>query len=137
MSEPREVVVTLPAIKGLTILEVARAAATAGVALADTEGLLRAMVKPGGDPGSLERGAELLYAWAWQLVKRDEPGVTWAEAQTWRVTFDLDATDPLGDAEAEAVVRAAAVSGLPPEEAGRLTLAELGIYGDLAELRGR
>jgi hypothetical protein len=134
------VTLTLPAIKSLTILEIARASATAHVKRSDTERLLRTMIAADADPADLELGATLLYAWAWQLVRRDEPAATWAEAQTWRVEFDLDATDETTDAEALAVVEAALVSGLPPREAATLTLAELGAYGELAELaaaRGR
>ena len=137
MAEPRRVTVTLGAIKSLTILEIARASATAGVKRSDTERLVRTLVDPASDPADLEAGALLMYAWAWQLVKRDEPGATWADAQTWRVEFDLDATDEVADAEAEAAVFAAAVTGLPPSEAGRLTVRELGAYGELAEARGR
>jgi len=140
MSEPREVVVTIPAVKRLTILEVARASVAAGVNGAEAERLMRTLTTSGAadaEPADVERVATLLYSWAWQLVRRDEPGVTWAEAQTWRVVFDMDATDELADAEAEAIVRAAAATGLPPAEAGRLTIAEMGIYAELAESRAR
>jgi hypothetical protein len=141
MSEPRRVTLTLGAIKGLTILEIARASTAAGVKRTDTERLLRTMLDPAADPAELERGATLLYAWAWQLIRRDEPGVTWADAQTWRVEFDLDAPgDELLEAEARAVVEVALVTGLPPREAAGVTLAELAAYGELSDLaatRGR
>jgi hypothetical protein len=137
MTEPRRVVVTLPAIKSLTVLEIARASATAGVRRVDTERMLRTMVDPDADPADLERGALLLYAWAWQLVKREEPGTSWADAQTWRVEFDLTETDDEADAVAEATVNAAALTGLPPSEAGQLTIAEMGVYAELAERAGR
>ena len=59
--------------------------------------------------------------------------MSWAEAQTWRVEFDLDAVDDgLIDAEAEAVVAAALATGLPPSVAGELTLAEVGAYAEIA-----
>ena len=133
MSEPRRVTVTIAAIKSLTILEVARASATAGVKRTDTERLLRTMVDPDSDPAELVKGATLLYAWAWQIVKRDEPDATWQEAQTWRVVFDVDATDPVAEAEAEARVNAAIATGLTPAEAGSLTLSEMAVYGEIAE----
>ena len=132
MAEPRRVTVSLAAIKGLTILEIARASATAGIKRSDTERLLRTMIEPDADPAELERGALLLYAWAWQLVKRDEPATSWEDAQTWRVEFDLSDTGELEDAEAEALVAAATLTGLSPAEAGRLTLAEMNAYAELA-----
>lgn len=135
MGEPRAVTVTLGDIRSLTILEIARAGVTAGVNRADTEGLLRSLVRPDSPPEDLERGALLMYAWAWQLTKRDEPQVTWDEAQTWRVTFDLDASDPIAEAEADATVRAAALTGLPLEEAAKLTVAEVDVYAELAASR--
>lgn len=132
MVELREVVVTVAAIKSLTILEVARASATVGVKRTDTERLLRALADPDGDPAALEQGAELLYAWAWQLVRRDEPATTWLEAQSWRVTFDLETDDPIAEAEAEARVAAAVATGLPPAIAGELTMADMGAYATVA-----
>lgn len=130
MIEPRTVVVTVAGIKGLTILEVARASVLAGVKRTDTERLMRTMLDPDADPADLERGATLLYAWSLQLERRIDPTLTWEDAQTWRVVFDVEATeaDELVEAEAEAVVEAARVSGLPPREAGELTLAQLGHY---------
>jgi hypothetical protein len=129
------VTVTLPGIKSLTILEIARASATAGVKRTDTERLLRTMLDADADPADLERGALLLYAWAWQLVKRDEPGATWDDAQTWRVEFDVEATDDVADAEADAAVHAAVVTGLTPSEAGQLTIRELDVYAEIGARR--
>lgn len=134
MSEPRLVTLTLPGIKSLTILEIARASATAHVTRSDTARLLRTMLDPAADPAELELGATLLYAWAWQLVRRDEPGTTWQDAQTWRVEFDLDATateaDELAEAEEVALVEAAIATGLPLAEAGRLTITQVAVYAD-------
>ena len=137
MTEPRRVVVTVPAIRGLTVLEVARASVTAGVKRADTERLLRTLVDGSAEPEDLERGALLLYAWAYHLVRRDEPGVTWDDAQTWRVELDVTVTDELADAEAHALVEAALATGLTPAEAGELTVAQLGMYAELGSNGGR
>jgi hypothetical protein len=134
LSDPRLVTLTLPAIKSLTILEIARASATARVKRADTERLLRTMLDPAADPSELELGATLLYAWAWQLVRRDEPATPGQDAQTWRVEFDLDATDELAEVEAIAVAEAVLATGLPPDQAARLTLTEVAAY---AEVRSR
>lgn len=135
--EPRRVTVTLAGIRSLTILEVARASAIAGVARADTERLLRSLNDPKGAPADLERAAELLYAWALMLERRSDPALTWADAQSWRVTFDLDAPDAIADAEAEATVAAAIATGLTPDAAGALTLAQAEAYDRRgAELAG-
>jgi hypothetical protein len=134
LPEPRRVTVTVGAIKRLTILELARAQAIAKVRQSDAERLLRTLVDPDADPGELELAARLLYAWAWQLVRRDEPAATWDEAQTWRVELDLDAVDdPYVDDEARAIVEVAIATGLPPREAAQVTFAELEAYGDAAE----
>lgn len=130
MPEPREMVVTLAGIRSLTILEIARASAIAGVRRADAVRLLRSLNDPNGDPADLERGALLLYAWALMLERRRDPAATWEAAQTWRVVLDLDAVDPIADAEAEASVAVARATGLPPREAGTLTLAQAEAYAE-------
>lgn len=137
MSEPRVVTVSIAGIRSLTILEIARASAIANVKRTDTERLLRTLVNRDTDPADLERGATLLYAWAFQLVKRDEPATTWEDAQTWRVVFDVETVDDVADAEADASVRAAVATGLPPHEAGELTLREMDVYAELAADRNR
>jgi hypothetical protein len=136
-TEPREVVVTLAGVRSLTILEIARASAISGVRRDDTERMLRSLNDPHGDPADLERAAELLYAWAMMLERRRDPGVTWAQAQTWRVVFDLGAADPIAEAEAEASVAAALATGLPPAVAGALTLAQAEQYGEQAAAAAR
>lgn len=141
LAEPRHVVVTLAGIRSLTILEIARASAIAGVRREDTDRMLRSLNDPSGDPADLERAAELLYAWALMLERRTDPALSWADAQTWRVTFDLDATDAIADSEADASVAAAIATGLTPAVAGELTLAQAEAYdrraGELAARSGR
>jgi hypothetical protein len=137
MTEPRPFVVTVPAMRGLTILEAARANALAGIAQKDAERLVRSLGSAATDPGTLELAATLLYAYAYQLARRDEPDLTWAEAQTFRVTLDLEARDEAADAEAEASVQAAVLTGLPPSEAGALTLAQMGEYRSIAAERAK
>jgi hypothetical protein len=140
VSEPRPVTVTLAGIRSLTILEIARASVISNVPRGDAERLLRSLNDPAGDPADLERAALMLYAWALMLERRDNPGLTWAEAQTWRVTLDLEAADPIAEAEAVASVEAAVATGLPPDVAGKLTLAQTEAYiakgRELAGARG-
>lgn len=127
--DPERVVLTLPDLRRLTILERARAAAVVGVAERELGTLLRSVTSGDADPEQVTRGIELLYAMAWQLRRRTEPGATWATAQTWDVVLDLDGPpDPIAEAEATASVEAAIATGLPPSVAGDLTLAQLDAY---------
>jgi hypothetical protein len=129
MSEPREVVVTFADARRLTVLEVARACRLADVRQADVKTMLAALdTDVGASPEDVERGATLLYAIAFELHLRDEPGLTWADAQRWRVILDLTTRDELAEAEAEARVDAAIVTGLPLDRAGEVTVAELEAY---------
>jgi hypothetical protein len=134
--EPRRVVVAYADARRLTILERARACAVAGVAERDLAGLLEAYTHRRATPADELRGSILFYAIAWQLERRLDPGVTWEAAQTWDVALDLEApADPVAEAEARASVEASAATGLPPAIAGELTLAQLEVYGELAEAR--
>ena len=135
MAEPRNVVVTLAGIKSMTILEVARASVIANIKRSETERLLRTLLQKDADPSDLEKAALLLYAWAFQITKRDEPNLTWEDAQTWRVTFDLDITDPMQEAESEARIAAAVATGLPPAIAEQLTIADMGAYAEIAKVK--
>jgi hypothetical protein len=63
-----------------------------------------------------------------------DPSLTWEIAQTWDVALDLSAgQDPVAEAEATATVEAALVTGLPPDVAGELTLAQLDAYRQARE----
>jgi hypothetical protein len=138
VSEPRVVEVTPAQTRGLTVLESARALQLAGVSQKDAERLLLTFARLDADPDQLLAAAELLYAIAYQIVRRHEPAVTWEEAQGWRVVLDLEAgRDELAEAEAVASVNAAVVTGLPPSEAGELTLAQIERYQAIGEERGR
>lgn len=144
MSERRQVTFTLAQLRGLTSLELARAMATSGVPLGRYEELVRlqsrgAMLEA--PPDDVLLAMTLTYALAWQYVVRDEPGLTWAEAQTWNVTMDYgppeDATAAaVLEAEAELSVAAARLTGLPPAVAGELPLRELEAYGRAVERAG-
>jgi hypothetical protein len=136
--EPRRVVLSLADLRRLTILERARACAIAGVAERDLRRLVEIVTRGSGSPEDVELGAVLFYAIALQLERRHDPGLTWETAQTWDVGLDLDGPeDPVAEAEARAGVEAAAATGLPPDVAGALTLAQLDAYGALAERRER
>jgi hypothetical protein len=125
-------------VRGLTVLESARALALAGVSQQESERLLRVFGRQDAEPAQLVAAAELLYAFAYQWVKRSEPEATWLEAQTWRVILDLEEPlDELAEAEAIASVDAAIVTGLSPAAAGELSLAQLEEYRRVGEERDR
>lgn len=135
MTEPREVVLTIAHVRGLTVLESARALATVGVRQVDAQRLVATLGHRDADPAEVEVAAELLYAFAWQYVRRTEPAATWLDAQSWRVILDLEAHDELAEAEAIASVDAAIVTGLPPSIAGDLSLAQMDEYRHIADER--
>jgi hypothetical protein len=98
---------------------------------------MRMLARTDAEPDALERAATLLYAYAYQLERRHRPGVTWEEAQTWRLELNLEERDELADAEARASVQAAILTGLPPAEAGELSQAQLEEYREVAAERER
>lgn len=126
--QPRVVRMTWSDAVSLTVLETARACATAGVSDRDAQRLMRAIVSGQGSPEEIEAGTLLYYAIAWQLERRIDPAVSWEQAQTWRVELDAAVRDPIVEAEAHAAVSAALETGLPPDVAGELTAAQMGAY---------
>jgi hypothetical protein len=127
--EPRAIELTWRMVRSLTNLELARALATAGLRPSEWERAFSAYLRNELEAVQLLEVMTFLYAVAWQAVRRTEPAVTWAEAQSWRVEFNAAASlDELAEAEAVASVDAALVTGLPPREAGELTLAQMEEY---------
>lgn len=133
--EPRRLVLTGADTHRLTVIERARACALVGIGEKDIGPLIRAVTLHNADAATLETGATLLYAIAYQLERRIDPGVTWEIAQTWDLAFDLETGDAVADAAAEASVEAALATGLPPNVAGDLTLAQIDAYRKHAKRR--
>jgi hypothetical protein len=75
----------------------------------------------------------MLYAMAWCIARRADPAVRFAEVCTWKLEI-IGETDPARIERAgkrtAMIVGAADVSGLHPDEAAQLTVAELAAYGD-------
>ena len=134
---PKDVTLTLGDIRGLTILEAARANTLADVRQSDVARLLGMLDRQDAEPELVEKAFTLLYAYAYQLARREDPATTWPEAQTWRVALDLETRDDLADAEAKASVDAAIVTGLPPAVAGSLTVAQMEEYRAISDERQR
>ena len=136
--DPRRVVVTLADTRRLTVLERARACALAAIGPADIGPLLRAVARDEGGPETLETGVTLLYAIAYQLELRLDPALTWADAQTWDLGLDLETAPDAGDElAAEESVEYAIATGLAPEVAGNLTMAQLDAYRKHGDKRKR
>lgn len=135
---PRRVVLTLADTRRLTVLERARACGLVGITIDDIGPLLRAVSAHSGDAHTLETGVTVLYAIAYQLERRLDPGLTWADAQSWDLALDLDAApDAADELAAEESVEAALATGLPPAVAGELTMAQLDAYRRHGDKRKR
>ncbi len=110
----------------LTLLEVLDMSEVAGVA---PDKLAALLMRSGMDPAK----ARMLYALAWVIVKRELPDTKFSEVVTWKLDVTGKA-DPVktevSKSRARARVNAATLSGLPPSEAEKLTVAELQAYRD-------
>ena len=132
--EPRAVVLTWADSMSLTVLEQARACVLAGIGQRDASRLQRAILEDEASPDDVLAGTMLWYAIAYELELRRDPSVTWEEAQRWRVQFDPAGRDQraeLLEAESEARVTAALATGIPPDAAGDLSMADLAAYRDV------
>jgi hypothetical protein len=132
--EPRRIVLTWADSMSLTVLEQARACVLAGIGQRDAARLQRALIDESASPDDVLRGTTLWYAIAYELELRRDPSITWEEAQRWRLAFDpagRDTRAELLEAEAEARVTAALATGIPPEQAGDLSMADLAAYRDV------
>lgn len=135
MAEP--FVLTLADIRNLTVLELMRACALAGVRRSEFGDLTAALADAGADPELAYRAALLAYAVAHVRELRTNPAATWAEAQARELTIgEPDAAAELvADDAARMLAEAAVLTGSTPEAAGRLTVRELDAYAAVREGR--
>jgi hypothetical protein len=132
--EPRTIVLTWADSMSLTVLEQARACVLAGIGQRDAARLQRTILGDEASPDDVLAGALLWYAIAYELELRRDPSITWEEVQRWRLQFDPAGKDQraeLLEAEAEARVTASLATGVPLEQAGDLSRADLGAYRDV------
>lgn len=109
----------------LTLLEVLDMSETVGVAPEMLATLLSGK--------STIKRMRMLYAMAWCIARRANPALTFEEVCTWKleVIGEVDKEkQALNAARAATLVGAAAMTGLTPEQAGSLTVAEIGAYKD-------
>lgn len=134
---PGAFVLTLADIRDLTVLELMRACALAGVRRAEFSALTAALGNDGADPELAYRAALLAYAVAHVRELRADPGATWADAQRRELTMgDPDElADAVADDAARMIAEAAVLTGQGPEAAGRMTVRELEAYAAVREGR--
>lgn len=136
--EPRHVTLTYADTRRLTLLERARACAVADVSEAELGPLLDAAMARRATPEQALKASECFYAIAWQLERRLDRSLTWEEAESWDVTLDLTSEpDPIAEAEARTSVEASLATGLPPDVAGEITLAQLDAYTTIRKREAR
>ena len=114
----------------LTLLEVLDMAEIAGIEPERLGTLLSAR-------GQTKKRMMLFYALAWCIARRAEPNLTFPEVCSWKLEVigevsaaELEKRAEQSKQRATKIVAAASVSGLPPNEAANLTVAELGAYAD-------
>lgn len=120
----------------LTGVELFQALAHAHLTRADLEPAIAALQDPHGDPGLGLAALRFLQAVALAMAVREGSTATWADAQAWDVTADLaDAgEDPLAVERREYRVATSLVTGLPPDVAEALPVADVAEY---ARVRSR
>jgi hypothetical protein len=112
----------------MTMIELARACAEADVGPGEADGLFRELLAGTATGTQFLRAVTLTTAMALQVMRRDEPDLTMADALGWDLTVTNREPDRTAEIEADVVVAAAIVTGLPPREAGQVTTAELDAY---------
>lgn len=108
----------------LTLLETLDMCEAAGVEPEELPSLLGTV----GGSRLTGKAARLLYAFGWTIARRENPSLTFAEAQTWRMNI----TGAIDTRKVEAnrkralqIIDAAAALQTSPREAEKATLAEI------------
>ena len=116
----------------LTLLEVLDMSDVAGVAPENLGVVLSGR--------SQAKRMKMLYAMAWCIARRANPLLTFEEVATWKLEVigenSQDRTESIAR-RAAVIVGAADVTGLHPDEAANLTIAELNAYGDRRKRQNR
>lgn len=128
MAEP--IVLSIADIRELTVLELMRACAIAGVRRSEFAALTAALGEAGADPDLAYRAALFAYAVAHVRELRTRPDASWADAQLRELT--ISAVDTEAEAAADDAARmlaeVAVLTGATPAEARALTVRELDAY---------
>jgi hypothetical protein len=108
---------------GLTLIEVLDMSEAAGIDSAELVGVLN-------EKGMSPTKARVLYALAWCIIRRQDPDIKFSDVITWKLTLIGKVETKVSNLQgrARARVNAAKLTGLPPAEAEKLTIAELAEY---------
>jgi hypothetical protein len=128
LPDPRYVEFSLTDRARMTMLEMARACADADVGPQDADALFAGIVRKQLTGAEFLAGVTLVHAMALQVMRREEPELTLADALGWDLHVTEGEPDRAAEIEAELVVGAAIVTGLSPREARDVTAAELDVY---------
>jgi hypothetical protein len=131
VTAPERVTVAAADLATLTGVELFAALAHAGLTRSRLVEALAAIQDPEGNPNVALRGMRFLQATALELALREdpEPRPTWEDAQGWDVTADLsEVGDPLAQDRREYRVAAAVATGLDPDAAEDLAVADVEEY---------
>jgi hypothetical protein len=87
--------------------------------------------------GNTRKRMTMFYALAWCIARRADPQLKFPEVCSWKIEVigevsekDITERAEASKKRAARVVNVASVSGLPPSEARKLTVAEIGAYAD-------
>jgi hypothetical protein len=128
---PDKVTVAASDLRTLTGAELFTALSYAGLTRAGLTEALAAIQDPDGDPAWGLRGMRFLQATALVLALRNrpDPAPSWEDAQGWDVTADLaDEEDPLDADRREYRVAASIATGLPPDQAEAIPVADVEVF---------
>jgi hypothetical protein len=117
----------------LTLIEMLDMGEVAGV---EPQELASLLGRSSFDP----RKARMLYGLGWVIARRAQPDLTYEEVITWKMEVVGKANPKAVERSKQrtkAIVNAAELSGLHPDDAAELTIAELGAYRDNRETRRR
>jgi hypothetical protein len=131
MTTPDRVTVAAQDLRTLTGAELFTCLAWAGLTRAGLTEALGAIQDPEGDPVWGLRGYRFLQATALVLLLRGhpDPAPTWEEAQAWDVVADLsEGEDPLEADRREYRVAASIATGLPPDQAEEVPVADVEVF---------
>lgn len=135
LPEPRRIFLDVGAISpgNLTLIDALDIAEVSGVSAEDMERVLSGPVN--------RRQGMLVYAMAWVLGRRIEPGLTFAEVLQCHVTLMGDAvSDEQIEREqkrAMAVTSVAMLAGVSPDEAEKMSVAEVAAVTSITKARRR
>lgn len=84
--------------------------------------------------GSLRDKAKLMYAFAWVVLRRSEPGITFETVLSYQLEV-IGSAPKRNPRTAKAVVAVASLAGISPEEAKKLTMDEVAAITELHQRR--